>query len=138
LPPLRERREDLAILVRAFLADHRGSTGKQVDAVSDEAMGVLLDYHWPGNVRELRNALEYAVIRCRGSLIQPENLPPELLERPADGLPGNEVAGELDRVMAALKWAKGNRTKAAALLGISRATLYRRLRELGLDDSQAD
>ena len=64
LPALRERRDDLPLLVRAFMADHRASTGKQVDAVSDEAMAVLLDYGWPGNVRELRNVLEYR----RGSL----------------------------------------------------------------------
>ncbi len=69
------------------------------------------------------------MIRCRGSLIQPENLPPELLERPADGLPDNEAAGELDRVMAALKWAR-DIDECGDLLA-SAAPAYRRLRELG-------
>lgn len=139
LPPLRDRREDLSILVRAFLADHRASTGKHVEAVSDDAMAILMDYAWPGNVRELRNALEFAVIRARGSVIQPEELPPELLEfvpetacKPTSNEQGLD---EADRVKAALKWARGNRTKAAQLLGISRATLYRRLRELEMEDN---
>ena len=67
--------------MRALLADHRASTGKEVQSVSDEAMAILLDYDWPGNVRELRNALEYAVVRCRATVIGPDDLPPELLEK---------------------------------------------------------
>jgi DNA-binding NtrC family response regulator len=138
LPPLCDRREDLPILVRAFLADHRASTGKHVEAVSDDAMAVLMDYPWPGNVRELRNALEFAVIRARGSVIQPEELPPELLDFVPEGAskpsPDEHGLDEADRVKAALKWARGNRTKAARLLGISRATLYRRLRELEIQE----
>ena len=135
LPALCERRDDLPLLVRAFLADHCASTGKQIDTVSDEAMAVMLDYGWPGNVRELRNALEYAVVRCRGAMIQPDDLPPELLEfRPV--IDANQISDdETDRFKAALKWSRGNRTRAATLLGVSRATLYRRLKELGIDDS---
>ena len=99
-----------------------------------------MDYDWPGNVRELRNGLEYAVIHMRSSILQADDLPPELLEiipladqEQAD----QEDAGtaDADRLRAALRRARGNRTRAAALLGISRATLYRRLRELGLDDA---
>lgn len=134
LPPLRERREDLPVLVRACLADHRASTGKPVTEVSDNTMAVLLDYDWPGNVRELRNALEYAVVRCQGTTVQPEDLPPELLEFP---LPSDATAqgDDTQRILAALKWARGNRTRAATFLGVSRATLYRRLKELGIDDA---
>jgi len=131
---LSQGREDLLILVRAFLADHRASTGKQVEAVSDDAMSVIVDYSWPGNVRELRNALEYAVVRARGSILQTEDLPPELLERRTDADRGDLGRDEVDQLRAALKRARGNRTRAAALLGISRATLYRRLRELGVGD----
>jgi DNA-binding NtrC family response regulator len=127
-------------LVRAFLADHSASTGKRIDGISDEAMAVLMDYDWPGNVRELRNGLEYAVIRARSSLVQLDDLPPELLEVipladqvEADREDASTADG--DRLQAALRRARGNRTRAAALLGISRATLYRRLRELGLDDA---
>jgi DNA-binding NtrC family response regulator len=134
LPTLRERLDDLPLLVRAFLAEHRSSTGKQVEAVGDEAMAVLLDYGWPGNVRELRNVLEYAVVRCQGSVLRPDDLPPELLETyPASA--SDEVGDdEAERIVAALKWARGNRTRAATLLGVSRATLYRRLKELGIDE----
>jgi transcriptional regulator with PAS, ATPase and Fis domain len=140
LPALRERREDLPLLVRTFLADHVASTGKRVDGISDGAMAVLLEYHWPGNVRELRNGLEYAVIRARSSMIQLEDLPPELLQCPQtedQEQPHRDEAGsaDADRLQAALRRARGNRTRAAALLGISRATFYRRLRELGLDDA---
>ena len=134
LPALRERRDDLPLLIRAFLADHGASTGKQVHAVSDEAMALLLDYDWPGNVRELRNTLEFAVVRCRGSVISPDDLPPELLHSRPTSPVDNMGADESERIVAALKWARGNRTRAATLLGISRATLYRRLKELGLDD----
>ena len=97
-------------------------------------MAVLLDYSWPGNVRELRNALEFAVIHCRGSMIQPDDLPPELLQPSPKPLIEESGADEAERIAAAIKWARGNRTRAATLLGISRATLYRRLKELGLDD----
>jgi DNA-binding NtrC family response regulator len=140
LPALRERREDLPLLVRVFLTDHGASTGKPIDGISDEALAVLLEYDWPGNVRELRNGLEYAVIRARSSIVQLEDLPPELLKiipvvdrEQAD----QEDAGiaDADRLQAALRRARGNRTRAAALLGISRATFYRRLRELGLDET---
>ncbi len=134
LPALRQRREDLPVLVRAFLADHRASTGKRVDAASDDAMAVMMEYDWPGNVRELRNALEYAVIQALGSILQTEDLPPELLERRTDADQDDLGLDDLDQLTAALKRAKGNRTRAAALLGISRATLYRRLRELGIED----
>jgi DNA-binding NtrC family response regulator len=134
LPALRDRREDLPILVRAFMADHRAATGKQVDAISDDAMAVLMDHSWPGNVRELRNALEFAVIRARRSMIHPDNLPPELLEVTAAVDPDEPREDEAGRILTALKRARGNRTRAATLLGISRATLYRRLRELGLDE----
>ena len=134
LPALRERREDLPLLVRTFLADLVAATGKRVDGIDDQAMALLLDYGWPGNVRELRNALEYAVIHSPSSVIQTDDLPPELLEvmPPADQ-EGPDLT-DVDRLRMALRRARGNRTRAAALLGISRATLYRRLRELGLDD----
>ena len=140
LPALRERREDLPLLVRAFLADHCASTGKRVDGISDEALAILMEYDWPGNVRELRNGLEYAVIHARSSILQSDDLPPELLEiiTLADEAEADREAPgttDADRLQAALRRARGNRTRAAALLGISRATLYRRLRELGLDDA---
>jgi PAS domain S-box-containing protein len=132
IPPLCERREDIPLLIRAFLATHSATTGRQVDQVSDEALRLLLSHDWPGNVRELKNALEFAVIRCHGSVVQVGDLPPEVVaDTCADAILANLTGDERSRLLGALERAGGNRTEAAALLGISRATLYRRLAHYG-------
>jgi len=133
LPPLRERRDDIPLLVSYFLGQFRSTTGKAVEDVGNEVMRILVEHTWPGNVRELRNAVEYAVIRASGPVLQVADLPPELggLRRmePAPGqAPTDGEAWE--ELSAALEMAGGNRTSAARLLGISRATLYRRLASL--------
>lgn len=122
-------------MARAFLARHRAATGKEAEEISSDAMGILLTYSWPGNVREPRNALEFAVACSRGSVIRPEDLPPEILEVHSDGAAAEPAPDEHARILTALERRRGNRTRAAELLGISRATLYRRLRELGIDPS---
>ncbi len=129
MPPLRKRREDIPLLAEFFLAKSRASTGKAIEAVSDAAMRIMLDYYWPGNVRELRNAIEYAVIRCRGHVLLPEDLPPEPLESESHS-PKRELSieDEKRRILDALKQSNGRRGKAAEILGISRATLYRRMK----------
>ncbi|MGH9322251.1 MAG: sigma 54-interacting transcriptional regulator [Vicinamibacteria bacterium] len=137
LPPLRERREDIPLLVAWFLGECRATIGKAVDDVSDEAMRRLLEHGWPGNVRELRSALEFAILHARGSVVRLEDLPPEVRSS-GGGDPGYswaEVGNERMRILAALDRAGGNRTFAAALLGISRATLYRRLASLDIPPS---
>ena len=96
-------------------------------------MRCLLDYPWPGNVRELKSAIEYAVIHCRGAVLLADDLPPELLHTPTthattEALPLDDK----QRFLTALEHAQGNRTVAARLLGISRATFYRRLATLGI------
>ncbi len=128
LPPLRERRQDIPLLTSTFLAQCRAAIGKPVQDVSHDAMRLLLDYAWPGNVRELRSAIEFAVLCCRGAVILAEDLPPELAEVSSprftvDAPPHDEK----QRLLAALEQARGNRTAAARLLGMSRATFYRRL-----------
>lgn len=128
LPPLRERREDIPLLAKRFLSELRAETGKPLSGVSSDAMRVLTGYAWPGNVRELRSALEFAVIRARGEKVEPHDLPPEL-----DALPADAEAAERRRYEDALERAGGNRTRAAEQLGVSRATLYRRLTQLGLE-----
>jgi DNA-binding NtrC family response regulator len=127
LPPLRERRSDLPLLVRTFLREIRARTGAEVDQVSDKALRHLLDYDWPGNVRELRNALEAALIRASGEVLRIEDLPPEIRETSSSQSRSSDE--EAERIRAALEQTNGNRTEAAELLGISRATLYRRLDE---------
>lgn len=132
VPSLRERREDIPILVDAFLRNARAATGKPVEHVSSDAMRVMTDYPWPGNVRELRNTVDFAVIRCRGSVIEADDLPPEVKEQRfavsarAEPDPGSEK----QRILDALRETGGRREEAAKRLGISRATLYRRMKSL--------
>ena len=133
LPRLRDRRQDIPLLTSAFLARCRAEMGKPVEEVSHEAMRRLLDYTWPGNVRELKSAIEFAVIRCQGAVIMAEDLPPELCD--VSGPKFDLQDGPYDekqRLLAALEQAGGNRTAAARLLGMSRATFYRRLSSLGI------
>ncbi len=130
LPPLRERGEDLSLLAIWFLDRCRATTGKPVEQIDARAMALLAAYSWPGNVRELKSAIEHAVIRCRGSMIQPADLPPEIVPS-TPGLPPDD-GDETARILAALEQVAGNRSRAARLLGISRATFYRRLRQLDI------
>lgn len=134
LPPLRQRLEDVPLLVAWFLGQFRASTGAPAQDVSREAMDLLMEYPWPGNVRELKNAIEYAAAHCAGSVIQIKDLPPEIV-----GIPGPLSAGtderqdERQRILEALTQAEGNRARAARRLGIGRTTLYRRMKALGID-----
>ena len=134
VPPLRERKEDLPLLVSAFLAESRISAGKPAVKVSVEMMQRLSAYDWPGNVRELKHAIEYAVIHAQSPVLQPSDLPPEISGPPtmAPEVPKLPLGDERTRILAALNIAKENRAHAAKILGISRSTLYRRIRELGL------
>jgi PAS domain S-box-containing protein len=129
LPPLRQRREDIPALAASFLAQFSAASGKHVSEISREAMRLLADYDWPGNVRELRSAIEFTMIHCTGAVIQADDLPPEIFQ-PADVIPGDPLLDEKSRFLQALDRSRGNRALAARLLGISRATLYRRLADL--------
>ncbi len=134
LPPLRDRRADIPLLVETFLRRFRATSNKDVQRVGEAALGLLLNHAWPGNVRELQSAIEFAVIRCKGSVIEVADLPPELQQaaEPTPVLAAPEM-GERDRVLEALRLAAGNRVAAAKILGVSRSTLYRRLAELGIE-----
>jgi PAS domain S-box-containing protein len=134
LPALRERPGDLPLLVRRFLDDGRARLGVAASEVSHDAMRALLDYDWPGNVRELKNAVEYALIRAEGPVVHVEDLPPEVRAAGAPPVPAVAAAAtERDRILAALTHTGGNRKEAAAVLGVSRATFYRRLAEYGIE-----
>jgi PAS domain S-box-containing protein len=137
LPPLRERREDIPLLAASFLDKSRVATGKEVTGISAMAMNALLDHHWPGNVRELKTAIEFATLHCAGDMIEFDDLPPEIeayLGKKADThLPqANAVLDQRQRILLALEQTGGNRNQAAQALGISRATLFRRLAEYGI------
>jgi DNA-binding NtrC family response regulator len=104
-----------------------------VEAVSDAAMRRLIEYDWPGNVRELRNAIEYAMIQVRGDVLHADDLPPEIQQTGPAQDDADWPDDEAGRIRAALAHTDGNRKAAAELLGISRATLYRRLDEYDID-----
>jgi len=136
LPPLKDRKEDIPLLVTSFLSEGRASMGKLIHRASPGAMAALMEYHWPGNVRELKSTIECAMIHCKGDQLEAADLPPELRQQPL-GLQSDPVTphDERSRFVSALGQARGNRTKAARLLGMSRATFYRRLTELDLPTS---
>ena len=139
LPPLRERREDIPLLVDAFLRKcSEGSGRTTVKGVSEAALAMLIDYAWPGNVRELENVIERAVTLSRGEKISPDDLPPavqgargdrRVLDEAAEkSLPLHEI--EKEYIKKILEKTGGNKYQAAHALGIDRKTLYRKLAEI--------
>jgi PAS domain S-box-containing protein len=140
LPPLSERRADIPLLVNAFIQKMNARMGKHVMGVSTKAMKFLLEYDYPGNIRELENILEHAFVLCRDDLIRVECLPKEILEIPV-GRRGAEllVEGETPLGRAettiienTLKRHEGNRIETAKELGMSRITLWRKMKKFGL------
>jgi DNA-binding NtrC family response regulator len=132
--PLRERKEDIPLLVEHFLARLNRRLGKSVTDVSTDVLRLFMVYGWPGNVRELEHALEHAVVVCAKSVITTDDLSPELVTGTEGSSPLPE--NERQKVLEALQRAGGNKTRAAALLGISRRTIYRKLQEHGIEDSE--
>ncbi len=138
MPPLRERREDIPLLVDAFLKKCAEANRKAVKGIGESALAMLLDYPWPGNVRELENVIERAVTLARGEKVMPEDLPPavhgsrgdrKVIDDAADRtLPLEEV--EKEYILRILDKTGGNKYQAAQLLGIDRKTLYRKLGEI--------
>lgn len=131
MPPLRERRSDIPVLVAHFLR-RAAEQGQESPGFSKEAMTAMEDYAWPGNVRELQSAVRFALVKARGQMIRPEHLPLELkewLER-RRGLYGPKRKLDPDNVRTALTHTGGNKAKAARLLGVGRATLYRFLADM--------
>lgn len=146
LPPLRERREDILPLASFYLQKYAAELGKQIGGFSVEAQQCLLGYQWPGNIRELANSIEYAVHMEQTGLISDRSLPAKLSDRqsPSEAPPHvlvdkNEGEDEYNlqklekktilRALAKVKEQKGRKEEAAKLLGISRATLFRKLKE---------
>ena len=140
VPPLRARREDIEPIAQLLLSRAGERLGRSL-LLGPEALRLLLSYPWPGNVRELENALEYATVVCRGQTILPEDLPPEVQGGAAGGPPSNELAppprtvsgpndqGERDALLSALQAHGYRRAEVAEALGISRSTLWRKMRQ---------
>jgi transcriptional regulator with GAF, ATPase, and Fis domain len=133
LPPLRERRNDIPLLAERLLKKVLTELGREDVVLSPETVGVMMDYEWPGNVRELENALRYALVKCRDNLLLPEYLPLKILKTytPSQAYPRKQRKHKLEAesVWRTLEETGGNKAEAAVRLGVSRATLYRFLKE---------
>ncbi len=126
LPPLRERKNDIPLLVEHFLKQAGDQYDRRPLAVSKTALRLMLEYAWPGNVRELQNALQFAIVRCNDRIIAPDDLPLEFRDRSRrHGRRGPVRKLSVDSVRSALLRTGGNKAGAARLLGVGRATLYR-------------
>jgi DNA-binding NtrC family response regulator len=157
LPPLRERRDDILLLVESFLADLAKNIGRPAAGLSEDARDRLVSYAWPGNVRELRNAIERAVILCEGGLISSEHLPiavgqartpPPAVAAPAASessppagasLPGGGLKLddlERDLLNKAMAQARNNKSQAAKLMGVPRGQFYSLLKKHGMTDAK--
>jgi DNA-binding NtrC family response regulator len=139
LPPLRERIEDIPLLVKQFIDDSARENGKNIESISEEALDVLCAYQWPGNIRELRNCIERMVVLSRSSVLEVDNVPMNIRSgNPNETVPAFKSSSlDIDKnekilIMKALEECGGNRTKAADKLGISRRTLHRRLKDYNL------
>jgi transcriptional regulator with PAS, ATPase and Fis domain len=143
LPPLKERREDIPLLVRHFVAKYNTETGREIERIGTGAMKTLMGYNWPGNVRELENTIERAVILCDGEEITAADLSPAIHEYDPDrasrehtesGSRSLPHVSELERreIIKALTETHFHRTKAAERLGMNRKTLYRKMKRYGI------
>ena len=140
LPTLRERRDDLPLLVQAFINEFNGRNQKNIAGVDQQSMRMLEHYGWPGNVRELRNVIERATILAPGPFIEAKHLPPVLAEEPPPEhqpqlalAPGTTVEeAERRLIMMTLAHTRDNKTRAAEILGISLKTLHNKLNKLRL------
>jgi len=138
LPPLRDRVEDIPLLSESFLERMELKTGKNIHGVSAEAMEFLTAHSWPGNVRELRSAFEYAFVTCQEGFIQRHHLPPGIASLKRTGpigprLGADKRARKKQELIDALKRSGGNQSEAARLLGVSRVTVWNRIRQFGLN-----
>lgn len=132
IPPLRERKEDLPLLITAFLREFAKENNKAVEGIDERARAALYGYEWPGNVRELRNCMESAVVMAKGGVITEGDLPPTIQAKTDEGwirIPFGVNMEEAERIIIrdTLSFLKGNKSKTAEVLGMGRRTLHRKL-----------
>jgi two-component system response regulator HydG len=137
IPPLRERRSDIPLLAESFFRRIRLKNDKNIDAISNPAMEALMNYSWPGNVRELKSALEYAFVTCNGTVIEPQHLPPDVFQNnlrisQKQDITFDPKETQKNRLINALKQTGGNQTQAARILGVSRITVWNRMKKYGI------
>jgi DNA-binding NtrC family response regulator len=137
IPPLREHKEDIPLLMAAFVKEFSEENGKNIEAIEPKARMILYNHAWPGNVRELRNCIESAVVMSKSNIITVDDLPPHINTESDHGFvrisTGSTLADiEREVIRATLSQQNGNKTRAADVLGIGRKTLHRKLQEYGL------
>jgi DNA-binding NtrC family response regulator len=137
LPPLRERREDIPLLVQHFIRKFNDELKKDVSGITEDTLKILVNYAWPGNVRELENIIQRAITLSRNNMVHPEDLPASLTQGTDEnilekGLKQRYTVDQLEKeyIKKVLLEAGGNKSKAAEILGLDRKTLYRKLEEL--------
>lgn len=145
IPPLRERREDIPLLVEHFAEKFRNETKRPIDGISPEAMAIFIEYDWPGNVRELENALEYAFVVCKAGYIEPHHLPIHIQQAAAEkGFKidtdehievevNNCDESERDKLLALLEANDWDLDKCARALRVHRTTLWRKMKKCGIE-----
>jgi DNA-binding NtrC family response regulator len=140
LPPLRERTEDIPLLVGHFIKKFNKQMGRNVQGIADQVLEALETYPWPGNVRELANAIEHAFVHCRGLLIHLGDLPQNVIDAvPSVTVPRSHKPQEKldlierDLIVRELEAAHWKKTAAARRLGMSRATLWRKMEKYGIE-----
>lgn len=134
VPPLRERKEDIPLLISSFIDTFNQEDGRHVEGFTSSARKALLAYSWPGNIRELRNTVESCVVLARGTMIDVDELPPHIATRDEDETVSINVGTTLEEaekkiILSTVAHYKGNKTKAAEVLAIGRKTLHRKLEE---------
>ncbi len=142
VPPLRERRDDIPLLITAFLQEFAQENGKTIEGIDARARAALYKFDWPGNIRQLRNCLESAVVMCSGSIIKLEDLPPTIAgsgEADSIAVPAGITMAEAEKIIILQNLAinKGNKSKTADILGIGRKTLHRKLDEYAAENRGA-
>ena len=139
LPPVRQRKDDIPLLVNTFISRLALRTGKNIRGLTRDALNCFMDYPWPGNVREMKSALEYAFTVVDREAIDIDHLPPQMLARPSSvaavAAPRIADTGNSQRqaLIDALQTAGGNQSQAARLLGVNRVTVWNRMRKYGID-----
>ena len=136
VPPLREREQDIPLLVKRFLDKYCLAMNKQITDISQEAMDMLYDYPYPGNVRELENIIQRSIIMAQGSTILLQHLPKELKESKFIPVPESLAEMEKKTIEATIQQCKGKLKQAARKLGIHRSTLWRKMKKLGIENPQ--
>jgi len=137
IPPLKERVGDIPLLAESFFRRIQLKNNKTIVGISNEAMELLMTYAWPGNVRELKSAFEYAFVTCQESMVQPHHLPPAVhqtqpLVKKNKRDPINRQEMKKKELIEALESTGGNQSRAAEILGISRVTVWNRMKRYGI------